>query len=244
MFHSAQVFSDAVMEKFPTILLEWADKLSTFQKDLVGTLQKELAAKGNELALCESREKAERDMRAQEKIVYEKTLSDQARIAALEQEHAKSLVSARGLGICCLLALASEKLAHSLCTCWPVGLREYHLIARVYGSIAQLAAKNEELDRLSKKQDMLIAAFEAEVSKYDERLGELTRQLAATRSAHENLSTQKFGQLEKAAGLAEELAASNARVAQLEMEVSRFRSKESQVCAVTTLFHVFVLLTG
>jgi predicted nucleic acid-binding Zn-ribbon protein len=75
---------------------------------------------------------------------------------------------------------------------------------------------------------LLIAAFEAEVGKYDERLNELTRQLSAARSAHEALSNQKFGQLEKAATLAEELAASNARVAQLEMEISKLRSAESQ----------------
>jgi hypothetical protein len=87
-----QVFAEATMEKFPAILLEWSDKLSTHQKDALVAMQRELSAKSTELALAESREKAEKDMRLQEKVVYEKTLQDQTRISALEIEHLKTLV--------------------------------------------------------------------------------------------------------------------------------------------------------
>ena len=80
------------MDRFPPILLEWADRLSAFQKDTLAGLQKDLAARTTELALADSREKTEHEMREQEKSVYTKTLQDQARIAALENEHLRELV--------------------------------------------------------------------------------------------------------------------------------------------------------
>ena len=56
----------------------------------------------------------------------------------------------------------------------------------------QIAAKAEELDRLSRKQDNLIVAFESEVRKSDERFADLTRELTAAREANEMLNDQKF----------------------------------------------------
>jgi hypothetical protein len=67
-------------------------KLQAVQRAELTAMQKEVTAKSSELAVAESRLKAEKDLRDQERWSYERSLADQAKLAAQNDEHLKAMV--------------------------------------------------------------------------------------------------------------------------------------------------------
>ncbi len=92
LFSSVQVLCEAMVERFPQILMDWADKLQVVQKAEMAALHKEVMAKTSDLAVLESKLKADQDLREQERWSYERSLADQAKLAAQNDEHLKAMV--------------------------------------------------------------------------------------------------------------------------------------------------------
>ena len=112
-----QVLCEAIVERFPQILLEWADKLQVVQRAEMTALNKELVAKTSEIAVLESKLKADQDLREQEKWSYERSLTDQAKLAAQNDEHLKAMVSDLALlPLKCCLPLSSLHVLMHGCT--------------------------------------------------------------------------------------------------------------------------------
>lgn len=89
-----------MLDRYPALLSDWADKLSAYQKDSLTSLTRDLAARTSDLAAAEAREKAAQDLREQEKAAYTRTLQEQTRIAALENEHLRELVGRSCADLC------------------------------------------------------------------------------------------------------------------------------------------------
>ena len=83
---------EALIDRFPQLLLDWSVKLQAVQRAELTAMQKEVTAKSSELAVAESRLKAEKDLRDQERWSYERSLADQAKLAAQNDEHLKAMV--------------------------------------------------------------------------------------------------------------------------------------------------------
>ena len=85
---------EALIDRFPQLLLDWSVKLQAVQRAELAAMHKEVTAKSSELAVAESKLKAEKDLRDQERWSYERSLADQAKLAAQNDEHLKAMVGA------------------------------------------------------------------------------------------------------------------------------------------------------
>jgi hypothetical protein len=95
-----QALMEAVCDRFPPILLDWMDKLTSAQSSSSTMQQRDLQLRLNEIAVLESKVKAANDIRAQERATYDKSLSEQATSAAQKENHLKAMVRYLSLPAC------------------------------------------------------------------------------------------------------------------------------------------------
>lgn len=103
--------------------------------------------------------------------------------------------------------------------------------ARAMEHAAAAAAKDAEhlrnlaesrlqvVESLGAKQDALVAAFEREANRADDRVGELVREVSASRTSLEALTAKMAKEMGGAAAALSDLAAARARIAELEAEL-------------------------